>query len=86
VIDEAYGLTEVGLVTVSPPSGRVKLGSVGQVVPAVSLSIRNDDGEELSAGIEGRWLRLLVQRGADGEGDDDSSGACGQEGEDDAAT
>src|SRR5437588_12279948 len=25
-IDEAYGLTEVGLVTVSPPSGRIKLG------------------------------------------------------------
>src|SRR5262249_22228362 len=24
VIDEAYGLTEVGLVTVSPPSGRIK--------------------------------------------------------------
>ena len=39
-IDEAYGLTEVGLVTVSPPSGRIKLGSVGQVVPSVSLSIR----------------------------------------------
>ena len=54
VIDEAYGMTEVGLVTVSPPSGRIKLGSVGQVVPAVSLSIRNDDGEESLAGSEGR--------------------------------
>ena len=49
-IDEAYGLTEAGLVTVSPPSGRIKLGSVGQVVPAVSLSIRNDDGQELPVG------------------------------------
>jgi len=58
VIDEAYGLTEVGLVTVNPPSGRIKLGSVGQVVPAVSLSIRNDDGEELPAGSEGRlWIK-----------------------------
>jgi long-chain acyl-CoA synthetase len=58
VIDEAYGLTEVGLVTVSPPSGRIKLGSVGQVAPAVSLSIRNDDGEELPAGSEGRlWIK-----------------------------
>jgi acyl-coenzyme A synthetase/AMP-(fatty) acid ligase len=56
-IDEAYGLTEVGLVTVSPPSGRIKLGSVGQVVPAVSLSIRDDDGEELPPGSEGRlWI------------------------------
>jgi acyl-coenzyme A synthetase/AMP-(fatty) acid ligase len=58
VIDEAYGMTEVGLATVSPPSGRIKLGSVGQVVPAVSLSIRNDDGGELAAGTEGRlWIK-----------------------------
>ncbi|WP_433508285.1 LuxR C-terminal-related transcriptional regulator [Pseudonocardia halophobica] len=28
-----YGMTEVGLATVSPPSGRIKPGSVGQVVP-----------------------------------------------------
>jgi acyl-CoA synthetase (AMP-forming)/AMP-acid ligase II len=58
VIDEAYGLTEAGLVTVSPPSGRIKVGSVGQVVPAVSLSIRNDDGQELPVGSEGRlWIK-----------------------------
>ncbi len=58
VIDEAYGMTEVGLATVSPPSGRIKLGSVGQVVPAVSLSIRSDDGDELPAGSEGRlWIK-----------------------------
>lgn len=58
VIDEAYGLTEVGLVTVSPPSGCIKLGSVGQVVPGVSLSIRNDEGEEVPAGSEGRlWIK-----------------------------
>jgi long-chain acyl-CoA synthetase len=58
VIDEAYGMTEVGLATVSPPSSRIKLGSVGQVVPAVSLSIRNDDGDELPAGGEGRlWIK-----------------------------
>ena len=57
-IDEAYGLTEVGLVTVSPPSGRIKLGSVGQVVPSVSLSIRRDEGQELPAGSEGRlWIK-----------------------------
>lgn len=57
-IDEAYGLTEVGLVTVSPPSGRIKLGSVGQVVPAVELSIRNDQGEQLPTGQEGRlWIK-----------------------------
>jgi long-chain acyl-CoA synthetase len=58
VIDQAYGLTEAGLVTVSPPSGRIKVGSVGRVVPAVALSIRNDDGQELPAGSEGRlWIK-----------------------------
>ncbi len=57
VIDEAYGLTEAGMVTVNPPSGQIKAGSVGQVVPAVTLSIRNDDGQELPAGSEGRlWI------------------------------
>jgi acyl-CoA synthetase (AMP-forming)/AMP-acid ligase II len=60
-IDEAYGLTEVGLVTVSPPSGRIKVGSVGQVVPAVSLSIRDDEGEELPPGREGRlWIKTAA--------------------------
>ena len=58
VIDEAYGLTEAGLVTVSPPSGRIKVGSVGQVVPAVALSIRGDDGQELPVGSEGGlWIK-----------------------------
>ena len=58
VIDEAYGLTETGLVTVSPPSGKIKLGSVGQVVPGVSLSVQNDAGQPLSAGEEGRlWIK-----------------------------
>src|SRR5204863_9879308 len=58
VIDEAYGLTEAGLVTINPPSGRIKVGSVGQVVPEVSLSIRDDEGKELSPGSEGRlWIK-----------------------------
>jgi acyl-coenzyme A synthetase/AMP-(fatty) acid ligase len=57
-IDEAYGLTEVGLVTVSPPSGPIKLGSVGRVVPAVSLSVRSETGEDLPTGTEGRlWIK-----------------------------
>ncbi|TMM20318.1 MAG: acyl--CoA ligase [Actinobacteria bacterium] len=57
-IDEAYGLTETGLVTVSPPSGEIRPGSVGQVVPAVSLTIHGDEGEELPCGSEGRlWIK-----------------------------
>ena len=56
-IDEAYGMTEVGLATLSPPD-RIKLGSVGQVAPGVSLSIRSEQGEELPVGGEGRlWVK-----------------------------
>lgn len=58
VIDEAYGLTETGLVTINPPSGQIKLGSVGRAAPGVSLSVRNEAGEELPIGDEGRlWIK-----------------------------
>ncbi|MFL5863733.1 MAG: class I adenylate-forming enzyme family protein [Solirubrobacteraceae bacterium] len=57
-VDEAYGLTETGLVTVSPPDGVIKAGSVGQVVPAVSLSIQGNRAEELALGEQGRlWIK-----------------------------
>jgi long-chain acyl-CoA synthetase len=56
-IDEAYGLTEVGLVAVSPPA-RIRIGSVGQVAPGVSLSLRNDNGDVVETGKDGRvWIR-----------------------------
>jgi acyl-coenzyme A synthetase/AMP-(fatty) acid ligase len=54
VIDEAYGMTEIGLMTVSPPSGLIKVGSVGRAVPGVKLVLRRDDGGGLSPGEEGR--------------------------------
>ncbi len=58
VIDEAYGLTETGLVAVSPPSGEIRIGSVGRAAPGTSLSVRNDAGEELPCGTEGRvWIK-----------------------------
>jgi long-chain acyl-CoA synthetase len=57
-IDEAYGLTETGLITVSPPSGPIKIGCVGRVVPEVALSIRDEKDAELPPGSEGRlWIR-----------------------------
>jgi len=56
-VDEAYGLSEVGLDTVSPPT-RIKVGSTGQVVPGISLAIRTDDGEPAEIGGEGRlWIK-----------------------------
>jgi acyl-coenzyme A synthetase/AMP-(fatty) acid ligase len=58
VIDEAYGMTEIGLATLGPPSGRIKLGSIGKVVPGVTLSVRTEHGDEVSPGSEGRlWIK-----------------------------
>jgi long-chain acyl-CoA synthetase len=57
-IDEAYGLTETGLTTMSPPSGLIRIGSIGMAVPGVTLSIRDDEGREIADGAEGRlWIR-----------------------------
>ncbi len=58
IIDEAYGMCETGIITVNPPSGRIIMGSVGQPVPHVTLSLRNDDGHELPPGSDGRvWIQ-----------------------------
>jgi len=58
VIDEGYGMTETGLLASNPPSGTIKIGSVGQPVPGVSASIRDDDHVELGSGTAGRlWVR-----------------------------
>jgi acyl-CoA synthetase (AMP-forming)/AMP-acid ligase II len=56
-IDEAYGLSETGLVAVSPPAD-VRIGSVGQVAPGVSLSLRDDSGEAVEIGNDGSvWIK-----------------------------
>src|SRR5262249_10954493 len=57
-IDEIYGMTEIGIVTVSPPSGRIKAGSVGRAMHGVGLSIRDENGRALPAATPGRlWVR-----------------------------
>ncbi|HEX5728393.1 class I adenylate-forming enzyme family protein [Microbacterium sp.] len=56
-IDEAYGLSETGLVSVSPPAD-IRLGSVGRAVPGLSLSIRDEAGDVVDADGEGRaWIK-----------------------------
>lgn len=58
VIDEGYGMTEVGLATLNPPSGNIKMGSVGPPVPGFVLSIRDESGKEVPTGSEGRlWIK-----------------------------
>ncbi|HZA66296.1 MAG TPA: class I adenylate-forming enzyme family protein [Geminicoccaceae bacterium] len=57
-IDEIYGMSEIGVSNLNPPSGINKLGSVGPANAGYALSIRDDDGRELPVGGEGRlWVR-----------------------------
>jgi acyl-coenzyme A synthetase/AMP-(fatty) acid ligase len=59
-IDEIYGMSEIGLATANPPSGLNKLGSIGPVAPGFEVSIRDEEGNELPTGEEGRlWVKSL---------------------------
>jgi acyl-CoA synthetase (AMP-forming)/AMP-acid ligase II len=55
---EGYGSSEVGMATLNPPSGVIKMGSVGQPLPGFAFSIRSDEGNELPAGEDGNaWVK-----------------------------
>ncbi len=57
-IDEGYGMTEVGLATLNPPSGPIKQGSIGPPIGGFSISLRGEDGGPLEPGEVGRvWIR-----------------------------
>jgi long-chain acyl-CoA synthetase len=61
-IVEGYGMTEVGLATLNPPSGVVKQGSIGLPVCGFSIAVRGEDGESVAAGSVGRiWIRSRSQ-------------------------
>lgn len=56
-ISEGYGMTEAGIVTANTPSGIIKVGTVGQALPGVRVSVRDEDGHEVPPGAEGRlWI------------------------------
>jgi long-chain acyl-CoA synthetase len=58
LIDEGYGMTEVGLATLNPPSGEIRVGSIGRPVAGFAISVRDDDHEEVAPGTVGRvWIR-----------------------------
>lgn len=57
-IDEGYGMTEFGMCTLNPVRGDFVIGSVGQVNAGFAVSLRDDDGNEVEVGAEGRvWVK-----------------------------
>ena len=56
-IDEGYGMTEVGLATLSPPSGVIKPGSIGKACPGFAIWLRGADGGDVPVGEVGEvWV------------------------------
>ncbi len=57
VLNEGYGMTETGFITLGLLRGTIKVGSVGIAVPGIRLAIRDEEGGEVPAGTEGRlWI------------------------------
>ena len=62
LIDEGYGMTEVGLATLNPPAGPIKEGSIGRPVGGFAISLRDDEYVECGTGTVGRvWMRTMSQ-------------------------
>ena len=53
-IDEGYGMTEVGLATLNPPSGTIKQGSIGPPIAGYEIEVRDDGGDPLDDESVGR--------------------------------
>jgi acyl-coenzyme A synthetase/AMP-(fatty) acid ligase len=57
-IEELYGMTETGTSTFNPSGPTNRIGSIGQMAPGFSGSIRGENGAELPAGTTGRlWIK-----------------------------
>lgn len=57
-IEELYGMTETGTSAINPTAAKNRIGSIGQVAPSYTASIRGDDGAEVPAGTPGRlWIQ-----------------------------
>ena len=57
-IVEGYGMTEVGLATLNPPSGAIKQGSIGPPIGGYSIALRDEHGEPIEGEEVGRiWIR-----------------------------
>ena len=57
-IVEGYGMTEVGLATLNPPSGEIRQGSIGRPIQGFSIALRDEQGQPIEGGEVGRiWIR-----------------------------
>lgn len=57
-IDEGYGSSEMGLAALNPPSGVIKIGSVGLPTPGFVISLRDGNGNEVEPGVDGNaWVK-----------------------------
>ncbi len=57
-IDEGYGSSEMGLAALNPPSGLIKIGSIGLPVPGFVFELKDDTGNEVPAGVDGNaWVK-----------------------------
>ena len=57
-IDENYGMTEIGVATINPPTGENRVGSIGKLCPGYEMSLLDDSGNEVPVGTPGRlWIR-----------------------------
>jgi len=57
-IHETYGMTEIGIATINPPSGLNRIGSIGRLAPGFTASIRDAHGAEVPTGEEGQlWIQ-----------------------------
>lgn len=57
-IDEGYGSSEMGIATLNPPSGLIKIGSIGNPNPGFVVSLKDDNGNGVAPGVDGNaWVR-----------------------------
>ena len=52
----AYGSTETSVVTVTPPEGPIKAGSIGKPIPGIPISVQDDQGNILESGEIGELM------------------------------
>lgn len=56
-VEEVYGMTEIGYTSINHPAPG-KPGSLGRLLPGFRAAVRDDAGNELPAGAEGRlWVK-----------------------------